>query len=125
EHFDDQRLKDALCAQGLIGAHGGPRTPGTAAIHLMHHMGELDGTGGAWGYVEGGMGRVSFAICEAALEAGATVACGVEVAAVDPGGGVELADGTVLRAPTVLCNADPKVARSEGRRVGKGGETGV
>ena len=110
EHFDDQRLKDALCPQGLIGAHGGPRTPGTAAIHLMHHMGELDGMGGAWGYVEGGMGRVSFAICEAALEAGATVACGVEVAAVDPGGGVELADGTALRAPTVLCNADPKVA---------------
>jgi phytoene dehydrogenase-like protein len=110
EHFGDQRLKDALCAQGLIGAHGGPRTPGTAAIHLMHHMGELDGIGGAWGYVEGGMGRVSFAICEAALEAGATVACGVEVAAVDPGSGVELADGTALRAPTVLCNADPKVA---------------
>jgi phytoene dehydrogenase-like protein len=110
QHFSDQRAKDALCVQGLIAAHGGPRTPGTAAIHLMHHMGELDGHGGSWGYVRGGMGVVSFAICEAALEAGAVVACGTPVAAVDPGAGVELEDGTALRAPTVLCNADPKVA---------------
>jgi phytoene dehydrogenase-like protein len=110
EHFTDQRIKDALCPQGLIGVHGGPRTPGTAAIHLMHHMGVLEGHGGSWGYVEGGMGRVSFAICEAALEAGATVACGVEVTAINPGDGVELEDGTRLRAETVLCNADPKVA---------------
>ena len=39
EHFTDQRLKDALSSQGLIAAYGGPRDPGTAAIHLMHHMG--------------------------------------------------------------------------------------
>jgi phytoene dehydrogenase-like protein len=110
EHFSDQRAKDALCTQGLIATHGGPRAPGTAAIHLMHHMGELDGRAGSWGYVTGGMGNVSFAICEAALKAGASVACGVPVAAVDPGAGVELEDGTRLRAPTVLCNADPKVA---------------
>ena len=56
------------------------------------------------------MGQVSFAICEAALEAGATVACGVEVGAIDPAHGVELEDGTIVRAPTVVCNADPKVA---------------
>jgi phytoene dehydrogenase-like protein len=110
EHFHDQRAKDALAAQGLIAAHGGPRTPGTAAIHLMHHMGELDGHPGSWGYVKGGMGRVSFAICEAAIEAGATVACGVPVGAINPGAGVELEDGTALRAPIVLCNADPKRA---------------
>ena len=110
DHFHDQRAKDALAAQGLIAAHGGPRTPGTAAIHLMHHMGELDGHPGSWGYVEGGMGRVSFAICEAAMEAGATVACGVPVGSINPGAGVELDDGTALRAPIVLCNADPKRA---------------
>jgi phytoene dehydrogenase-like protein len=110
EHISDQRLKDALCTQGLIAVHGGPRTPGTAAIHLMHHMGELDGRGGAWGYVRGGMGAISFALCEAAMEAGATVACGVPVGTIEPGAGVELEDGTALRARTVICNADPKVA---------------
>ncbi len=110
EHFADSRIKDALCPQGLIGVHAGPRTAGTAAIHLMHHMGVLDGHPGSWGYVEGGMGQVSFAICEAALEAGATVACGVEVGAINPAEGVELEDGTPVRAPTIVCNADPKVA---------------
>jgi phytoene dehydrogenase-like protein len=110
EHVNDQRIKDALYGQGLIAAYGGPRTPGTAAIHLMHHMGELDDAPGAWGYVRGGMGMVSFAIAEAALEAGAEIACGVPVARIAPGEGVELEDGTRIPARTVLSNADPKVA---------------
>lgn len=110
EHFADQRLKDALCTQGLIAAYGGPRDAGTAAIHLMHHMGEIDGRQGSWAYVKGGMGAISFAIAAAALEAGATIACSVPVATIEPGAGVELEDGTVFRAPLVVCNADPKRA---------------
>jgi phytoene dehydrogenase-like protein len=106
----DQRIKDALYGQGLIAAWGGPRTPGTAAIHLMHHMGELDGAPGRWGYVEGGLGMISFAIADAALEAGAEIACGVPVGAITPGVGVELEDGTRIRARSVVSNADPKVA---------------
>jgi phytoene dehydrogenase-like protein len=108
-HVKDQRLKDALYGQGLIAAYGGPKDKGTAMIHLMHHMGELGPDNpGAWGYVKGGMGMVSFAICDAALEAGAEVACGVPVASVKPGEGVELEDGTLIRAATVISNADPK-----------------
>jgi phytoene dehydrogenase-like protein len=57
------------------------------------------------------MGMVSFAIADAALEAGATIACGVPVSSIRPGEGVELADGTRIRAREVVCNADPKVAR--------------
>jgi phytoene dehydrogenase-like protein len=106
----DQRIKDALYGQGLIGTWGGPRTAGTAAIHLMHHSGELNGVGGAWGYVEGGLGMISFAIADAALDAGAEIACGVPVAAVHPAEGVELEDGTRITASAVLSNADPKVA---------------
>ena len=53
EHFADSRIKDALCPQGLIGAHAGPRTAGTAAIHLMHHMGVLDGHSGILGVRRG------------------------------------------------------------------------
>jgi phytoene dehydrogenase-like protein len=110
QHFTDQRLKDALSSQGLIAAYGGPKDPGTAAIHLMHHMGEIDGHQGSWAYVKGGMGTISFAIAEAAMEAGAAIACGSPVAAIEPGAGVELEDGTAIRAPVVVCNADPKVA---------------
>jgi phytoene dehydrogenase-like protein len=108
-HVDDQRIKDALYGQGLIAAYGGPKDKGTAMIHLMHHMGELGADRpGSWGYVRGGMGMISFAMCDAALEAGAEVACGVPVAAVRPGEGVELEDGTLIRARSVISNADPK-----------------
>jgi phytoene dehydrogenase-like protein len=61
-----------------------------------------------WGYVEGGMGMVSFAIADAAREAGAVLACGVPVAEIVPGAGVTLEDGTLVRTGTVVCNADPK-----------------
>jgi phytoene dehydrogenase-like protein len=110
EKISDTRLHDAMCPQGLICAYGGPRTPGTAAIHLMHHMGQLQDHGSSWGYVEGGIGMVSFAIADAAIEAGAMVACGAPVGAIVPGEGVELEDGTLIRARDVVCNADPKVA---------------
>jgi phytoene dehydrogenase-like protein len=110
EHFSDQRLRDALFGGGVIGTWAGPRDPGTASVKLMHHQGDLDGTGSNWAYVEGGMGMVSFAIANAARDAGAALACGVPVASVLPGEGVELEDGMVIRVVTVLCNADPKVA---------------
>ncbi len=107
-YVSDQRLKDAIACQGTIGTFAGPRDPGTASIRLMHHQGDLFGFGSVWGFVEGGMGRVSFAIAQAALEAGATLAAGVPVAAIRPGEGVELESGELLRAPRVVCNADPK-----------------
>jgi len=110
DHFTDQRLHDALFGGGIIGTWAGPKDHGTAGVKLMHHQGDLEGTGGDWAYVEGGMGMVSFAIADAAREAGATLACGVPVASVTPGEGVELEDGTTIRARSVLCNADPKVA---------------
>jgi phytoene dehydrogenase-like protein len=56
------------------------------------------------------MGMVSFAIADAAQEAGATLATGVPVATIDPQQGVTLEDGTEIRARTVICNADPKRA---------------
>ena len=108
DHIDDERLKTALFGQGIIGTWGGPRAPGTASIKLMHYQGDMGGRGPVWGYVEGGMGMVSFAIADAALEAGAVLACGVPVSEIVPGEGVTLEDGTSIRSSTVLCNADPK-----------------
>jgi phytoene dehydrogenase-like protein len=108
DHLSDERLKTALFGQGIIGTWGGPRDPGTASIKLMHFQGDMAGQGPLWGYVEGGMGMVSFAIADAAREAGAMLACGVPVAEIVPGEGVTLEDGTSIRARTVICNADPK-----------------
>src|SRR5215470_9612820 len=109
-YMSDQRLKDALFGQGVIAAYGGPKDHGTASIKLMHYQGDLEGQGPVWGYVKGGMGMISFAIADTAREAGATLACGVPVAEIVPEQGVRLEDGTLIRARTVVCNADPKVA---------------
>lgn len=110
-YVSDERLKDSLFGGGVIGTWAGPRDPGTAGVKLMHRQGSLDGgETSSWGYVEGGMGMVSFAIADAAREAGAALACGVAVARILPEQGVELEDGTLIGARTVLCNADPKVA---------------
>jgi phytoene dehydrogenase-like protein len=107
-YVTDQRMKDGLYGQGVIGAWAGPRDPGTASIKLMHYQGDLLGQGPLWGYVEGGMGRISFAIAQAALDAGAQLATGVPVAEILPGEGVRLEGGELIRAGTVVSNADPK-----------------
>lgn len=107
-HVSDERLRTALHGQGLTGTWAGPRDPGTAAVRLMHSSGSLEGRGGAWGYVQGGMGRISFALADAAAERGAVIATGAPVAAIVPGEGVLLADGTRVLARTVISNADPK-----------------
>ncbi len=104
----DERLRTALHGQGVIGTYAGPRDAGTAAVHLMHTMGTLQGEGGVWGYVHGGMGRTSFALADAAREAGALVAAGVPVAEILPGEGVRLEGGERIRARAVVSNADPK-----------------
>ena len=103
-HVGDERLRTALHGQGIIGTAAGPRDPGTAWIHALHSLGLL----GGWSYVEGGMGRISFCIADAARDAGAAVAAGAPVAAIRPGEGVELAGGDRIEAATVVSNADPK-----------------
>jgi phytoene dehydrogenase-like protein len=107
-YVEDERLAHALFGQGIIGAFAGPRDPGTASVKLMHHQGDLLGHGSIWGYVEGGMGRISFAIGQAAQEAGAVLAAGVPVARIVSGEGVELESGELIHSSTVISNADPK-----------------
>jgi phytoene dehydrogenase-like protein len=112
-HVTDERLRTALHGQGIIGTFAGPRDPGTAAVHAMHSLGTLEGKPGAWGYVEGGMGRVSLAIAEAAEEAGAVILTGVPVAAIvsgtaEGGPAVALEGGDIIGAEAIVSNADPK-----------------
>ena len=71
ERFFSDRVVDALAGQGVIGTFASPRDPGTAYVSWHHSSGRLTGIPGAWTYVRGGMGRVSFALADAAREAGA------------------------------------------------------
>ncbi|HEX7360642.1 MAG TPA: NAD(P)/FAD-dependent oxidoreductase [Bryobacteraceae bacterium] len=107
-YLRDERLQIAYLGQGVIGTNASPFDPGTASIRFHHSSGRLDGMPGAWGYVKGGMGMVSFLLCDAAREAGATVAAGVPVAQIIPGEGVALAGGEHIHAPVVISNADPR-----------------
>jgi phytoene dehydrogenase-like protein len=106
QHVRDERLRALLHGQGVIGTWAGPRDPGTAGVHAMHAMGTL--ADGRWGYVRGGTGRVSFALAEAARGHGAMLASGVEVGAIELGTGVRLVGGELIRATTVVSNADPQ-----------------
>ena len=111
EHYlCDERLQIALLGQGVIGTNASPFDPGTASIRFHHASGRLGGMPGMWGYVKGGMGMVSFYVCDAAREAGAVVATGVPVAQIIPGVGVQLAAGEKITAPVVISNADPRRA---------------
>ncbi len=108
EHYlRDPRLQSAYLGQGVIGTNASPFDPGTASIRFHHASGRLAGMPGMWGYVAGGMGMVSFYLCDAARDAGAVVACGVPVAAILPGEGVRLEGGERIHAPIVISNADP------------------
>ena len=102
-HVKDGRLRAALHGQGCIGTFAGPREPGTAWIHAHHSLGLI----GGWSFVEGGMGRVSFCLADAAREAGAVIAAGTPVAEILPGEGVVLEGGETIRARAVVSNADP------------------
>jgi len=110
EHYlQDERLQTAVLGQGVIGTNASPHDPGTASINFHHSSGRLGGMTGMWGYVKGGMGMVSFILCDIARAAGAVVAAGTPVARILPGEGVELVGGERIHAPIVVANADPQV----------------
>ena len=108
-YLSDERMHLAYLGQGVIGTNASPHDPGTASIYFHHASGRMDGQAGTWGYVQGGMGMISFILCDIAREAGALVATGVPVRRIIPGEGVELESGERITAPQVISNADPRV----------------
>lgn len=107
-YLSDERLQMACLGQGVIGTNASPFDNGTASIRFHHASGRLGGMPGMWGYVEGGMGMVSFYFCDAARESGATVATGVAVNRMLPDEGVMLESGERIFAKCVVSNADPR-----------------
>lgn len=111
EWFEDARVKGALASQAIIGAWTGPMSPGSAYVLLHHWMGSVEGHEGAWGWVHGGMGMIGTVMARSAAAAGAEVRMDARVARVtvdgDAASGVELEDGTLIRARRVVSNAHP------------------
>lgn len=113
EWFESPELKVTLATDGVIGANGGPRSPGTAYILLHHCMGSVGGKRGLWGFVRGGMGAVSEAMAASAKKHGASIRtnAAVEKILVRDGRarGVVLAGGEEIEAKIVASNLDPHV----------------
>jgi phytoene dehydrogenase-like protein len=109
EHYlTDQRLQIAYLGQGVIGTNASPFDPGTAYIRFHHSSGRLGGLPGSWGYVKGGVGMVSFYLCDISRRFGAVVGTGVPVSQIVPGEGIVLERGERISARAVVSNADPR-----------------
>jgi phytoene dehydrogenase-like protein len=112
EWFESEQLKVTLATDGVIGANGGPRSPGTAYILLHHCMGGVNGHRGLWGFVRGGMGAVSNAIADSARSRGVKIRTEAPVAKIlvrsGRASGVVLESGEEIAARAVASNLDPR-----------------
>jgi phytoene dehydrogenase-like protein len=112
EWFESEQMRATLATDGVIGANGGPMSPGTAYVLLHHYMGGVGGVRGLWGFVRGGMGALTGAMAASARGRGAEIRCGAAVSRVDVQSGrargVVLESGEQIPARVVLSNGDPK-----------------
>ncbi len=113
EWFESPEVKVTLATDGVIGANGGPRSPGTAYILLHHCMGGVGGKRGLWGFVRGGMGAISEAIAQSARRHGAEIRVNAPVQRISVSAnrvrGVVLQSGEEIEADIVASNLDPHV----------------
>jgi phytoene dehydrogenase-like protein len=113
ERFESEHVKAAMGWHAINDSVAGPSSAGTAYVLLHDHAGEQTGGGvREWGFVRGGMGRLTEVMADAAREAGCEIRLEAEVERILTGGGrasgVRLASGEELNAPLILSNADPK-----------------
>ena len=113
EYFVSPHVAAAVGWHAINDSVSGPSSPGTAYVLLHDHASE-DAGGGVrqWGFVRGGIGRVTEVMADAVREAGGEIRTDAEVDAIVTRGevakGVRLASGEQLEAPIVVSNADPK-----------------
>ena len=108
--FESDQLKGTLATDAIIGNFQSVSAAGTAYVLLHHVMGSSGGARGVWGYVKGGMGRLSEAIAASAREAGAEIRTSASVKQIvtDNGTvrGVQLETGETFFADRVASGID-------------------
>jgi phytoene dehydrogenase-like protein len=111
EWFESAPLRAAIAAGGVMGAHLGPRSAGSAAIFLLlasRHEEPLDA---GW-TARGGIGAISDALAAAARQAGAEIRTGARVKEIvvqdEAVRGVVLDSGEEIQARVVVSGADPR-----------------
>jgi phytoene dehydrogenase-like protein len=112
EYFESDVVKGAIGANSSLGVSFGPQESGTALTMLQSWAFSGNGLFRSAGVIKGGMGALSDAIASAAKGFGAEIRTDAPVASilVEDGRavGVELQSGEVLRAATIVSNADPR-----------------
>ena len=109
--FEDSRIRAVLAYYASIGTFAGPKTPGSAYVIMHHIMGEHEGAGG-WGFVRGGMGKITEAIAACGRSAGLDIVTGAWVDEVKVADGrvtgIATRDGREIDADVVVSNASAK-----------------
>ena len=97
------------------GLFGSWDTPGTGMNFLVHNMCRLEGSGGTWMIVKGGMGTVTEALADRCRSLGVVIETGDPVVKVKVDGstakGVVLSSGKIIECDVVVSNADPFAMR--------------
>ena len=111
EWFETDLLQAAVAARAIHGTAMGPWSAGTGAILLLSAA--IDPVpGGSSLTVAGGPGALTGAMADAARAAGAEIRTGAEVRQIlikdGAVAGALLADGTEVRASTIVSGADPR-----------------
>ena len=114
EAFDDDRLKGAIATDADMGSAMGPRSPGTVLTWLQRLQGESNGP---MSLQSGGQSQLVHALTQSAENAGVDVRLNTHVGKIlvkdGKAFGVELTNGEMIKAKTVVSNADPRTTFSD------------
>eukprot|EP01084_Bolivina_argentea_P118478 210209_1 len=114
-YFESDILKTTLATDAVIGTTMSPNDTGSAYVLLHHVMGESEGLKGVWSYAVGGMGAISNALYECAMDYGTEIICNADVKEIvfsenikgHKVTGVKMEDDTVIEADYILSNSTP------------------
>ncbi len=112
-YFEHPYVKAAFAFDGVVGNYASPYAPGTAYVLMHHAFGEVNGKSGVWGHAIGGMGAITQAMANSALEHGVQIElnCPVDQIIVNNNRatGVVTASGHHYQGKVIAVNANPKV----------------
>ena len=112
EWFENETLKAAIAASGILNSFVGPRAQGTAYVLLHHLSRQSNGAFRSAGFISGGINQLPQALARAAQQYGAEIRGSAEVVNIvtknGAATGVVLKNGDNISASVVVSNADPK-----------------